>query len=207
MENFDKKNHWEMIYKTKELQDVSWYQPVPQVSLEFIENANLSKDAAIIDVGGGDSFLADHLLELGYSNITVLDISDAAIDRAKKRLGQKAHMVKWIVSDILDLNKQNSYDLWHDRAAFHFLTKTEDVKKYVEIAANSLSKNGQLILGTFSEEGPKKCSGIEITQYSVDKLDRCFGGRSIRVNSRIIDHPTPFNTVQNFLFCWYKKMD
>lgn len=205
MENFDKKKHWETIYKTKELQNVSWYQPVPQVSLDFIEKAHLSKDALIIDVGGGDSFLVDHLLELSYSNLTVLDISEAAIERAKKRLGEKANQVKWIVSDVLDLKDENFYDLWHDRAAFHFLTKDEDVKKYVEIVANSLSKNGKLVLGTFSEQGPTKCSGVEITQYSVDKLDQRFGILFDRMESKLVDHQTPFNTVQNFVFCGYQK--
>jgi ubiquinone/menaquinone biosynthesis C-methylase UbiE len=205
MENFDKKKHWETIYKTKELKDVSWYQPVPQVSLDFIEMANLSKEAALIDVGGGDSFLVDHLLELGYSNLTVLDISESAIERAKERLGVKSNQVKWIVSDVLDLKDENVYDLWHDRAAFHFLTKDEDVKKYVEIVAKSLSKNGQLVVGTFSEQGPTKCSGVEITQYSVDKLDQRFGNLFRRIASKVIDHQTPFNTVQNFVFCSYQK--
>ena len=205
MEEFDKKKHWNNIYETKELKDVSWYQPIPQTSLDFIEKAQLAKNAAIIDIGGGDSFLVDHLLQFGYSNVTVLDISETAIERAKKRLGEKANQVNWIVSDVLDLKGENVFDLWHDRAAYHFLTKPEDVKRYVEIAAGFLSKNGKLILGTFSEQGPKKCSGVEITQYSVDKLDKCFGHLFKNVESKTEDHNTPFKTMQNFVFCSYQK--
>jgi len=174
MEDFNRKNHWETIYDTKALNEVSWYQPLPKTSLDFIESNALTKDAAIIDIGGGDSFLADHLLELGYTNITVLDISEKAINRAKKRLGDKAENVKWIVSDITLFNPTEKYAVWHDRAVFHFLTDTSDIEKYKQIAASAIADNGKMLIGTFSESGPKKCSGIEIKQYSANLLQETF---------------------------------
>lgn len=205
MEEFDKKKHWDNIYRTKELKEVSWYQPIPQLSINFIEKTHLEKNAAIIDVGGGDSFLVDHLLKLGYTNLTVLDISEAAIERAKQRLGEKAKEVKWVVSDILDFKPETNFDLWHDRAAFHFLTDEKEIKKYVEIASQNIVQKGHLIVGAFSENGPKKCSGIEIAQYSPDKLNHYFGNLFELIESEITDHSTPFNTTQNFVFCRFIK--
>ena len=195
MENFDRKKHWETIYETKELKDVSWYQPTPETSLQLINDFNLSKDAKIIDVGGGDSFLVDHLLELGYTNLSVLDISIAAINRAKKRLGEKSKNVQWIVSDV-----------WHDRAAFHFLTDLEDVKRYTSILNNSTSVNSCFILGTFSAQGPTKCSGIEIKQYTKDEMIETFQQHWTLKESSIVNHPTPFDTTQNFIFSTFNKI-
>ncbi|MEG0982952.1 class I SAM-dependent methyltransferase, partial [Algoriella sp.] len=162
MENFNRKNHWENIYDTKPLETVSWYQPNPEISIDFIQQFNLSKTAKIIDIGGGDSFFVDHLLDLGFENISVLDISQSAIDRAKERLGIKAEKVNWLVVDIVNFQPLEQYDFWHDRAAFHFLTSENEVKNYIETAAKSISSNGILAIGTFSEQGPTKCSGIEI---------------------------------------------
>jgi len=207
MENdFNRKNHWENIYETKTLKEVSWYQPTPETSLEFIQKMKLSKDAAIIDIGGGDSFLVDHLLDLGFSNISVLDISEKAIERAQKRLGTKAGLVKWIITDITEFKPKEKYGFWHDRAAFHFLTNQEDVKKYIEIAENSLNQNGVLFIGTFSENGPKKCSGIEIKQYSEESLKAIFQNSFSPIESFTIDHKTPFDTIQNFLFYGFRKI-
>src|SRR5690606_34717665 len=207
MENdFNRKNHWENIYETKTLKEVSWYQPTPETSLEFIQKMKLSKDAAIIDIGGGDSFLVDHLLDLGFSNISVLDISEKAIERAQKRLGTKAGLVKWIITDITEFKTKEKYGFWHDRAAFHFLTNQEDVKKYIEIAENSLNQNGVLFIGTFSENGPKKCSGIEIKQYSEESLKAIFQNSFSPIESFTIDHKTPFDTIQNFLFYGFRKI-
>lgn len=205
MDSFNRKNHWENIYQTKPLTEVSWYQPTPQTSLDFIQELNTPLIAKIIDVGGGDSFLVDHLLKLGYTNITVLDISEAAINRAKARLGDLATQVSWIVSDITEFKPNEQYDLWHDRAAFHFLTNQTDINKYVEIASNYINKNGQLIIGTFSENGPTKCSGIEIKQYSINDLETIFSPAFKKIKCSTINHPTPFNTVQNFTFCIFKK--
>ncbi len=162
MENLNRLNHWEHIYQTKALNEVSWYQPKPETSLSFFTELQVSPEAKILDVGGGDSFLVDYLLDLGYLDLTVLDISATAIERAKSRLGERAKQVKWIVSDILDFVPQVRYDVWHDRAAFHFLTEEKEVERYVETAAQGIADNGVLILGTFSENGPKKCSGILI---------------------------------------------
>ncbi|MBO6515540.1 MAG: class I SAM-dependent methyltransferase [Bacteroidia bacterium] len=204
---FDRKQHWEHIYKTKPLHEVSWYQPTPEASLRLIINASKSKSDRIIDVGGGDSFLVDHLLDEGYTNLTVLDISKAAIERAKERLGSKSDQINWIVSDITQFSSDAQYDIWHDRAAFHFLTEPYDVNRYQRTLHQHLSKNGHFIVGTFSENGPKKCSGINISQYSIEALKNMFGGTLELEDSCILDHETPFNTIQNFSFATFKKRE
>lgn len=201
----DKKNHWENIYKTKEPHEVSWTQAVPKISLQLIHNCNLSKNANIIDVGGGDSNLVDHLLDLGYTNISVLDISKAAIERAKKRLGERQSKIKWIVSDITDFEPKENYDCWHDRASFHFLTEKAEIKKYIELATYSLKEKGNCILGTFSTDGPKKCGGIQITQYSENSLTHRFSHSFSRVECLRSDHATPFNSIQNFVYCRFLR--
>jgi 2-polyprenyl-3-methyl-5-hydroxy-6-metoxy-1,4-benzoquinol methylase len=205
MENFNRKNHWETIYQTKQLNEVSWYQPVPQTSLDFVSKYVKSFDAKIIDIGGGDSFLVDHLLKLGYTNISVLDISEAAIERAKTRLGELAKNVTWIVSDISTFSPTEKYDFWHDRAAFHFLTNKEEISRYVSNVQDSINSNGVLAIGTFSENGPLKCSGIEITQYTEDSLSNLFMNGFEKIESFLVDHPTPFDTVQNFVFGVFRK--
>lgn len=166
MEIFDRKKHWETIYQTRELKDVSWFQPTPETSLDFFKEFSVPTTAKVIDIGGGDSFLVDHLLDLGFQDITVLDISEAALDRAKKRLGDKAKNVKWIVSDAATFIPTETYDFWHDRAAFHFLTNEKEVSDYLETARRNINPTGVLVIGTFSDNGPKKCSGIEIKQYT-----------------------------------------
>ncbi|WP_343634186.1 class I SAM-dependent methyltransferase [Fluviicola sp.] len=205
MSHFNKKEHWENVYATKELHEVSWYQPKPETSLQFIEKANLSEDAKIIDVGGGDSFLLDHLLELGYTNITVVDISGKALERARKRLGEKADSVKWIEADVLDMELEDTYDLWHDRAVFHFVTDQKDIQKYISQLERYIRKEGTLVLGTFSENGPLKCSGIEIRQYSETSLDLVTGNSFEKTGCLTVDHQTPFDTRQNFIFCSFRK--
>lgn len=205
MEEFNRKNHWENIYQTKSLNEVSWYQPKPETSLSFVEKLNLPKAAKIIDVGGGDSYFVDHLLELGYENITVLDISEAAIERAKARLGKKATLVNWVVEDVTHFHSIEQYDFWHDRAAFHFLTNKKDVEKYVATVSKNIKDNGVLVIGTFSEDGPKKCSGIEIKQYSEQSLTTIFKLNFRKIESFTIDHKTPFDTIQNFVFCSFRK--
>ena len=207
MENFDRKKHWENIYETKELKDVSWYQPTPETSIQLINSLNLSKDAKIIDIGGGDSFLVDHLIDLGYLNITVLDISIAAINRAKKRLGEKANTIQWIVSDITQFQPTEKYDVWHDRAAFHFLTAQDDVQTYTSTLNNSTSTGSHFILGTFSDQGPTKCSGIEIKQYTKSEMINTFQEHWTLNKSNNVDHPTPFNTTQNFIFSLFDKIN
>ena len=161
----DRKQHWENVYQTKQLSEVSWYEPIPETSLSIIKLFKLPKNAAIIDIGGGDSLLVDYLLMLGYTNITVLDISAKAIERAKERLGEKAEEIKWIVKDIVDFNPDQKYDLWHDRATFHFLVNKKDQDKYLETVHQYLTSDGYMVLSTFSEEGPEKCSGLPVRRY------------------------------------------
>jgi SAM-dependent methyltransferase len=198
------KDHWENIYTTKQPHEVSWTQDIPSISLELIRNAGISKDAKIIDVGGGDSKLVDFLLNEGYTNISVLDISQAAILRAKERLGNDAQKVNWIVTDILNFSPTVKYDLWHDRAAFHFQTKPENIEKYLEIVETSV--NGILIVGTFSVDGPKKCSGLEIKQYDENLLQETFKSKGFAcLECKRENHVPPMQGIQNFIFCRFLK--
>jgi SAM-dependent methyltransferase len=206
MERFDRKKHWENIYQNKDLQNLSWYEATPATSLEFLRRFNVPVTAKIIDIGGGDSLLADHLLALGYRDITVLDISGTAIDKAKKRLGDKASMVKWIVADAATFQPTEVYDFWHDRAAFHFLTSEKEIDAYINTIKQNLKPGGILVIGTFSEDGPKKCSGIEIKQYSEDALSNRLQKFFKKVKCIKVDHKTPFNTIQNFIFCSFRKL-
>lgn len=199
------KQHWEKVFTTKAEDEVSWFQPYPKTSIEFVELFNLPLNANIIDIGGGDSHFVDALLNKGYQNIYVLDISANAIERARQRLGERSSKVKWIVSDITEFEPDIQFDFWHDRAAFHFLTSEDTIYKYVSIAEDAIRKDGYLILGTFSENGPKKCSGLEIKQYSEASMSARFEFAFNRMKCITEDHTTPFNTVQNFLFCSFKK--
>ncbi len=206
MENFDRKKHWENIYKTTELKDVSWFQPTPATSLDFFKEFNVPKNAKVIDIGGGDSFLIDHLIDLGYHDLSVLDISEAAIERAKERLGDKANNVKWIIADAATFKPTEKYDFWHDRAAFHFLTVEQEISSYIQTAQESINPEGVLVIGTFSEEGPKKCSGIEIKQYSETSMTVRLKKFFEKIKCITVDHKTPFDTIQNFVFCSFKKL-
>jgi 2-polyprenyl-3-methyl-5-hydroxy-6-metoxy-1,4-benzoquinol methylase len=199
------KEHWENVYTTKALKDVSWYQPLPGESLAFMEELQIPPHAAIIDIGGGDSLLADHLLDRGYTDITVLDISAAAIERAKKRLGNKATAVKWIVTDITAFKPERRYDFWHDRAAFHFLTREEEVNQYLAIAGKAINPGGKIVIGTFAENGPEKCSGLPVKQYSESALTTLIKKWFEKIRCVQTDHLTPFNTIQHFIFCSFKK--
>ena len=201
----DNKKHWEKIYTTKTESEVSWFQPYPKTSKEFLELFNLSLTANIIDIGGGDSHFVDALLDKGYKNIWVLDISATAIEKAKQRLGDKANCVNWVVSDITEFEPPVQFDFWHDRAAFHFLTNDDAINKYVAIAETGISNKGYLVLGTFSENGPEKCSGLQIQQYNEASMSARFEIAFDRIKCITEDHITPFNTVQNFLFCSFQK--
>lgn len=205
MDTFDRKAHWEHIYSTKKLNEVSWYQPKPETSLNFIETLKISKTASIIDIGGGDSFLVDHLLKLGYTNLTVLDISKKAIERAKKRLGKLSEQVTFIEADAANFLPEHTYDLWHDRAAFHFLTDEREIENYIKSAEKGVKSSGKMIIGTFATDGPKKCSGIEVTQYSEQSLSERFKNQFTKIGCQKIGHHTPFNTIQNFVFCTFSK--
>jgi ubiquinone/menaquinone biosynthesis C-methylase UbiE len=200
-----RKEHWENVFANKQETEVSWFQPYPKTSIEFVKLFDLPLDANIIDIGGGDSHFVDALLEEGYKNIWDLDISENALSRAKKRLGDNANKVNWVVSDIIDFIPPVEFDFWHDRAAFHFLTTEEKMNKYVAIAERGIKARGVLILGTFSETGPIKCSGLEIKQYSETSMSSRFELSFDRVKCITEEHQTPFNSIQNFLFCSFKK--
>lgn len=197
--------HWDSIYGMKPEEELSWFQPYPKTSMEFVELFCLPLNANIIDIGGGDSHFVDALLDKGYENIYVLDISANAIERSGQRLGKKASKVRWIVSDVTEFDPPVQFDFWHDRAAFHFLTTEDKIYKYVSIAENAIKNNGYLILGTFSENGPERCSGLEIKQYSEASMSARFEVAFERIKCVHEDHKTPFNTVQNFLFCSFRK--
>lgn len=203
--NVSEQQHWDKVYSTKAEDEVSWFQPYPKTSMEFVELFKLPLTANIIDIGGGDSHFVDALIDKGYHNIWVLDISAKAIERAKQRLGARATKVHWIVSDITEFEPPVQFDFWHDRAAFHFLTTEDKIYKYVSIAEDAIKKDGYLILGTFSENGPKKCSGLEIKQYSEASMSARFEIAFNRIKCIQEDHFTPYNKVQNFLFCSFKK--
>ena len=194
------KEHWENIYTTKQPNDVSWTQQVPTTSLEFIHAYNIPKTAKIIDIGGGDSKLVDYLLMDGYKNISVLDISSAAINRAKKRLGDRATEVKWIVSDILDFQPTEKYDVWHDRAAFHFQTEPNKIDSYLKILHTAV--DGIVIIGTFSIDGTKKCSGLVVKQYEEKSMIELFEQHCFKnISCKSEDHVTPAGATQNFIIC------
>ncbi|WP_369765312.1 trans-aconitate 2-methyltransferase [Flavobacterium sp. WC2429] len=204
MEN--NKSHWENVFATKNPNEVSWTQKYPKTAMTYLENLNLSKTANIIDIGGGDSNLVDVLLEKGFQNIWVLDISEFALERAKQRLGDKADLVHWIVADITDFKPDVKFDFWHDRAVFHFLTGEASIDKYKTIIENAVNKEGNFLLGTFSEKGPLKCSGLEIKQYSENSMKQTFSESFEAVKCFTENHTTPFDTVQNFQFCGFKKI-
>ncbi len=197
--------HWDTIYSTKAEDEVSWFQEYPKTSMAFLKNFQLPLTANIIDIGGGDSCFVDALLEIGYQNIWMLDISGAAIEKTKKRLGQKANRVHWIVADVTEFIPPVQFDFWHDRAAFHFLTTEEKIYQYVSLAEDAIKKNGYLVLGTFSEDGPEKCSGLQIKQYSETSMAARFELEFSRIKCVVEDHVTPFNTVQNFLYCSFQR--
>ena len=199
------KNHWENIYSTKEETEVSWFQEYPKTSMEFLELFKLPLTANIIDIGGGDSHFVDVLLNKGFVNIWVLDISVSAIERARIRLGDRSKLVNWVVSDVTEFKPEVQFDFWHDRAAFHFFTNEDAINKYVKIAEDGIKAHGYLVLGTFSENGPEKCSGLKIKQYNEASMSVRFEIAFNRIKCITEDHVTPFNTVQNFLFCSFQK--
>lgn len=207
MNKFDRKKHWNNIYQTKGLEEVSWYQRVPVTSLDFVAQFNLPMTARIIDIGGGDSYFVDHILDLGYQDITILDISEQAISRARERLGSRAEKIKWIVADVANFQSTEKYDLWHDRAALHFLTDEKEISSYVHNLKASVNLRGYLIIGAFSERGPKQCSGINIKQYSEESLTDRLRHFFEKIKCFTIDHKTPSGSKQNFIFCSFRRVE
>jgi 2-polyprenyl-3-methyl-5-hydroxy-6-metoxy-1,4-benzoquinol methylase len=199
----DVKTHWEKIYTTKSPESVSWYQAHLETSLALIERAAVLHSASIIDIGGGESTFVDDLLLRGYKNLTVLDISQTAIDVTKKRLGPAAEQVRWLVGDILEIVLEpRAYDLWHDRAVFHFLTTPEQRIAYIRQVTRAVKPGGHVIVSTFGPEGPTKCSGLEVMRYGAESLHGEFGERFRLVESSKELHQTPFGTTQQFLYCY-----
>jgi ubiquinone/menaquinone biosynthesis C-methylase UbiE len=199
----DAKTHWEKIYATKSPESVSWYRAHLDTSLALIERAAVPRSASIIDIGGGESTFVDDLLHRGYKNLTVLDISQTAIEITKKRLGPASEHVHWLVGDILEIALEpRSYDLWHDRAVFHFLTKPEQRIAYIRQVTRAVKLGGHVIVSTFGPEGPTKCSGLEVMRYGTESLHGEFGERFRLVESSKELHQTPFGTTQQFLYCY-----
>jgi len=200
------KTHWEQIYQTKAPTQVSWYQEHSSQSLQFIANTGINKTAQIIDIGGGPSALIGDLLENGYQHITVLDISAAALDAAQHRLGGRAQEVNWLEADILQAELPHyEYDLWHDRAVFHFLTDAEDRRRYVNVVKAAVKPGGHIIVATFASDGPDHCSGLPVARYEPESMHEEFGDDFQLLNSAHETHPTPFGTQQKFVYCYCRK--
>jgi len=195
--------HWENIYRTKAPDQVSWFCPHLETSLSLIERSSRDRAARIIDVGAGESTLVDDLLAAGYTDITVLDLSQSAVDVTKARLGILANHVHWIVDDVTRAQLlPNAYDIWHDRAVFHFLTTAIQREAYVRQVANAVTRGGHVIVNTFGPEGPTKCSGLEVQRYDAGSLHAQFGSRFRLIESKKELHQTPFGTIQQFLYCF-----
>jgi len=199
----DAKTHWEKVYTTKEPDQVSWYRPHLETSIVLIERSVSDPSASIIDIGGGESTLVDDLLARGFQNVTVLDVSQVAIDATKQRLQQVAGRVHWVAADVTRVQLHPAaYDVWHDRAVFHFLTAPEQRAAYVRQVARSVKAGGHVIVSTFGPEGPTKCSGLDVVRYDAESLHEEFGTRFRLVESSKELHETPFGTTQQFLYCY-----
>ena len=196
--------HWQSVYDSKEPTEVSWYQPVPERSLQLIRAVGVAKSEPVLDVGGGASTLVDHLLQEGYSDISVLDISGNALNRSRARLGESADSVDWIEADVTTFVPPRQYALWHDRAVFHFLTDPADRDNYIDVVRRATKTNGYLVLATFGPEGPQRCSGLEIRRYSVRRLQDLFGDHFDLGGHHLDDHLTPMGSTQQFLYSWWR---
>ena len=202
--NNNLKNHWENIYEKKNEDEVSWFQQIPNSSIKLIKSTGIV-NPKIIDVGSGRSKLLKSLIDSGYNDLTYLDISEAALKKSKEFLGDQSNKVKWIAEDILNFKTEEKFDIWHDRAVFHFLTEQNLIEKYVDLVSRNISNDGYLIIGTFSENGPLKCSGLHVSRYSKQLIQETFIRNFDLIDTFHIDHITPFNTIQNFLFSLFKK--
>lgn len=197
---------WNNIYQSKNENEFSWFQDFPEKSLEIIQELNLDKNDKIIDIGGGDSHLVDCLLKKNYCNVSVLDISQISLNKLKKRLDVDGNNVEFITSDILHFKPNQKYKIWHDRATFHFLTSSEQIQKYIDIASNSVEVGGYLIVSTFSKSGPEKGSGLKITQYSEDDLNNLFVRFFQKIKCFEHTHKTPWGASQDFVYCLFKRI-
>jgi 2-polyprenyl-3-methyl-5-hydroxy-6-metoxy-1,4-benzoquinol methylase len=201
----DARSHWEQIHATKDPEQVSWFRPHLERSLELIERAAPDRGASIVDVGAGQSTLLDDLLRAGYEGITVLEISQTALDALKAHVGQVGATVEWICGDVTEtVLPEGSFDLWHDRAVFHFLTEVGHRRAYIETVKRALKPGGSLIVSTFGPSGPERCSGLATVRYDASSLGSEFGDRFRLVESSLDLHETPSGAVQQFLSCWYR---
>jgi 2-polyprenyl-3-methyl-5-hydroxy-6-metoxy-1,4-benzoquinol methylase len=202
----ESKKHWENVYTSKVYSEVSWFQQHAQLSLKLIRNANFPSTASIIDVGGGASTLVDDLLKSGFQQITILDLSEAALTTAKTRIGAHAADVKWVNSDILTVDlPTHEYDIWHDRAVFHFLTTAEERHTYVQKMLQAIKSDGFVIIATFAEDGPTQCSGLPVSRYSAKGLNSVFGEYFELLGHKKETHHTPGGNEQKFTYCFFRK--
>lgn len=200
-----RQEHWEKIHRDRRPDEVSWHEPVPSASLELIERAGLGPHDAVIDVGGGVSHLADHLISRGFRNVTVLDIAPSSLDHAKRRLGAQAEQIHWLVADVLAHRFSNRFALWHDRAVFHFLTGSEERRTYVEQLVQYLAPRAHAIIATFAADGPTRCSGLPVVRYDPCDLAEELGDRFELVEHRHVNHHTPADELQRFNYCLFRR--
>ena len=199
----DSKSHWEEVYRTKQPDEVSWYRPHLEISLQLIEEAAPNLDAQVIDVGGGESTLVDDLLAHGYHKLSILDVSSTALNVAKERLGDKAETVNWLCGDVTRFAfMRHRYDVWHDRAVFHFLTESKERAAYVRQVAHAVKPGGHVIVATFGPEGPTKCSGLDVVRYDPSALHDEFGPSFQLVKHLTELHQTPAGSIQQFTYCY-----
>lgn len=200
------KTHWESVYETKPADAVSWYAPHLRESLRYVAQAAAGKDAAIIDVGGGESTLVDDLIDGGYTHVSVLDVSATALEVTRRRLGAAAARVVWLTADILEAElPASTYDIWHDRAVFHFLTDDVQRRRYVAQVLKALKPGGFAIVGTFGPEGPQKCSGLQVSRYAPSELHGVFGEPFELLASSVEQHTTPWGSPQQFVYCYCRR--
>lgn len=203
----DSKRHWERVYTTKATTEVSWFQEHAALSLKLIRGAGVPTSASIIDVGGGASTLVDDLLANGYENVTVLDLSAAALAAARTRIGPRSGRVRWLEANVLEADlPPQAYDVWHDRAVFHFLTRIEDRHAYVQAVLRAVRPGGLVIVATFAEDGPTKCSGLPVARYSASELHAQFGAPFELLGHEKEAHHTPGGDVQQFVYCFCRKV-
>ncbi len=205
MQNEQLKSHWEQVYGAKQPTEVSWFQPVPEKSLQLIRATGVERGQAIIDAGGGASTLVDNLLAEGFTDVSVLDISANALLKSQERLGEIAGEVTWIEADVTEFTPARRYDLWHDRAVFHFLTDAADRDRYVEVVRRSLRPRGNLVLATFGPQGPMRCSGLDICRYGIEQLTDLLGADFELQSHELDEHRTPSGSVQQFLYSWWQS--
>jgi SAM-dependent methyltransferase len=205
MNDASRQAHWQNVYRSKAENEVSWFQAIPAPSLELIDFCRTAGDAAIVDIGGGASRLVDELLARGFSNLTVLDLSEAALAAVKARLGDKAAAVQWIVADITEWAPTRLFDIWHDRAAFHFLTDPGDRAAYIACLDKAIKPGGSVIIGTFAPDGPEKCSGLPVHRYDDAGLAEVLGSGFELLQTRRHEHATPWGAIQRFQFSLFRK--